>query len=175
MGAVQAMGPGTGSGMVTVHASYASWLVTSTLWLLSYTKFTVSPETRREVYWIELQRFSQSRRRPLLGSSPGWKCPLALSHLRHYAKRQLTPVQVDVKLCLTWRHAQLVLRHAVDPLHIVAGTVAAGNQAGCKKSQDANYIHLKLFSFHTKCKDNAFHLLCLILYNKYKMLWRLSS
>ena len=50
MGAVQAMGPGTGSGMVTVHASYASWLVTSTLWLLSYTKFTVSPETRREVY-----------------------------------------------------------------------------------------------------------------------------
>ena len=67
MGAVQAMGPGTGSGMVTVHASYASWLVTSTLWLLSYTKFTVSPETRREVYSIELQmihRFSQSRRRP---------------------------------------------------------------------------------------------------------------
>ena len=85
--------------------------------------------------------------------------------LRHYSKRPLTPVQVDVKLCLTWRHAQLVLRHAVDPLHIVAGAVAAGNQAGCKKSQDANYIHLKLFSFHTKCKDNAFHLLCLILYN----------
>ena len=26
----------------------------------------------------------QSRRRPLLGPSPGWKCLLALSHLRHY-------------------------------------------------------------------------------------------
>ena len=26
----------------------------------------------------------QSRRRPLLGPSPGWKRPLALSHLRHY-------------------------------------------------------------------------------------------
>ena len=33
-------------------------------------------------------QFSQSRRRPLLGPSPGWK---RLSHLRHYAKRELTP------------------------------------------------------------------------------------
>ena len=32
----------------------------------------------------------QSRRRPLLGPSPGWKRPLALSHLRHYAKQALT-------------------------------------------------------------------------------------
>ena len=31
-------------------------------------------------------KFSQSRRRPLLGLSPGRKCLLALSHLRHYAK-----------------------------------------------------------------------------------------
>ena len=29
-------------------------------------------------------KFSQSRRRPLLGPSPGWKRLLALSHLRHY-------------------------------------------------------------------------------------------
>ena len=29
----------------------------------------------------------QSRRRPLLGPSPGWKRLLALSHLRHYVKR----------------------------------------------------------------------------------------
>ena len=29
-------------------------------------------------------RFPQSRRRPLLGPSPCWKCLLALSHLRHY-------------------------------------------------------------------------------------------
>ena len=33
----------------------------------------------------------QSRRRPLLGPSPGWKRLLALSHLRHYAKQALTP------------------------------------------------------------------------------------
>ena len=33
----------------------------------------------------------QSRRRPLLGPPPGLKCLLALSHLRHYAKRALTP------------------------------------------------------------------------------------
>ena len=33
----------------------------------------------------------QSRRRPLLGPSPGWKHLLPLSHLRHYAKRVLTP------------------------------------------------------------------------------------
>ena len=32
----------------------------------------------------------QSRRRPLLGPFPGWKRPLALSHLRHYANRALT-------------------------------------------------------------------------------------
>ena len=42
--------------------------------------------------WIELQtkapedyvKISQSWRRPLLGSSPGWKHLLVLSHLRHY-------------------------------------------------------------------------------------------
>ena len=42
---------------------------------------------------IELQtihQFSQSRRRPLIGPSPGWKCLLALSHLRHFSKRTLT-------------------------------------------------------------------------------------
>ena len=33
----------------------------------------------------------QSRRRPLLGPSPGWKRLLPLSHLRHYAKQALTP------------------------------------------------------------------------------------
>ena len=37
---------------------------------------------------LVLQKFpsegSQSRRRPLLGPSPGWKCLLPLSHLRHY-------------------------------------------------------------------------------------------
>ena len=31
-------------------------------------------------------KISQSWRRPLLGPSPGWKCLLTLSHLRHYAK-----------------------------------------------------------------------------------------
>ena len=36
--------------------------------------------------------FSQSRRRPLLGPSPGWKL------LRHYAKRALTPRSLNVKL-----------------------------------------------------------------------------
>ena len=40
---------------------------------------------------------SQSRRRPLLGPSPGWKRLLALSHLRHYAKRALTPRSLNVK------------------------------------------------------------------------------
>ena len=35
-------------------------------------------------------KFSQSQRKPLLGPSPGWKCPLALSDLRHYAKWALT-------------------------------------------------------------------------------------
>ena len=30
------------------------------------------------------RRFSQSRRRPLIGPSPGWKRLLALSQLRHY-------------------------------------------------------------------------------------------
>ena len=30
-----------------------------------------------------LRAVLQSRRRPLLGSSPGWKCLLVLSHLRH--------------------------------------------------------------------------------------------
>ena len=29
-------------------------------------------------------KFSQSHIRPILGPSPGWKCLLALSHLRHY-------------------------------------------------------------------------------------------
>ena len=33
----------------------------------------------------------QSRRRPLLGPSPGWKRLLALSHLRHYTKQPLAP------------------------------------------------------------------------------------
>ena len=53
-----------------------------------------------EEQWLVLQtihrfhnRFLQSRRRPLLGPSPGWKCPLALSHLRHYAKWAVTPPQ----------------------------------------------------------------------------------
>ena len=36
-------------------------------------------------------KFSKSQRRPLLGPSPGWKCLLALSHLRHDAKQALTP------------------------------------------------------------------------------------
>ena len=40
----------------------------------------------------------QSQRRPLLGTSPGWKRLLALSHLRHYAKRALTPRSLNVKL-----------------------------------------------------------------------------
>ena len=40
----------------------------------------------------------QSRRRPLLGPSPGWKRLLALSHLRHYAKQALTPRSLNVKL-----------------------------------------------------------------------------
>ena len=40
----------------------------------------------------------QSRRRPLLGPSPGWKRLLALSHLRHYAERSLTPRSLNVKL-----------------------------------------------------------------------------
>ena len=42
--------------------------------------------------------FSQSRRRPLLGPFPGWKCLLVISHLRHYAKRVLTPRSLNVKL-----------------------------------------------------------------------------
>ena len=33
-----------------------------------------------------------------LGPSPGWKCLLALSHIRHYAKWMLTPQKVEVKL-----------------------------------------------------------------------------
>ena len=40
----------------------------------------------------------KSRRRPLLGPSPGWKRLLALSLLRHYAKQALTPWYLDVKL-----------------------------------------------------------------------------
>ena len=39
---------------------------------------------------LDFTRISQSRRRPLLGPSPGWKWLLALSHLRHYAKWVLT-------------------------------------------------------------------------------------
>ena len=35
------------------------------------------------IHWF-YNRFSQSRIRPLLGPSPGCKCLLALSHLRHY-------------------------------------------------------------------------------------------
>ena len=35
-------------------------------------------------------KISQSRRNPRLGPTPGWVCLLALSHLRHYAKRVLT-------------------------------------------------------------------------------------
>ena len=49
---------------------------------------------RLELETKVIQRFpniSQSRRRPLLGPSPGWKRPLELSHLRHYAKHALTP------------------------------------------------------------------------------------
>ena len=42
-------------------------------------------------------QFSQSRRRPLLGPSLGWKCLLALvlSHLRHYAKQTLIPTPLS--------------------------------------------------------------------------------
>ena len=54
---------------------------------------TASPGTRRRrwaVYKVLCsaplvpQPVVQSRRRPLLGPSPGWKRLLALSHLRHY-------------------------------------------------------------------------------------------
>ena len=38
-----------------------------------------------------LHKVLQPRRRPQLGSSPGWKCLSALSHLRCYAKQTLTP------------------------------------------------------------------------------------
>ena len=39
----------------------------------------------------------QSRRRPLLGPSPGWKSLLALSHLRHYAKLFISPVSTALR------------------------------------------------------------------------------
>ena len=39
---------------------------------------------RLSVVLQTIHRFLQSRRRPLLGPSPGWKRLLALSHLRHY-------------------------------------------------------------------------------------------
>ena len=37
--------------------------------------------------------FSKPRRRPLLGHSPGWKCLLALLHLRHYQDTMLNTKQ----------------------------------------------------------------------------------
>ena len=62
----------------------------------------------------------QSPRRPLLGPSPGWKRLLALSHLRHYAKRALTPRSLNVKLG-PWRNYHMgwaALRHyANQPAH----------------------------------------------------------
>ena len=47
-------------------------------------------ELETKVIWRVL-KISQSRRRPLLGPTPGWKRWLLLSHIRHYAKQALTP------------------------------------------------------------------------------------
>ena len=65
----------------------------------------VSPGCRVDIYKLDLQtkvpENLQSQRRPLLGPSPDWKHLLALSHLRHYAKRTSTPQKVNVKLGLS--------------------------------------------------------------------------
>ena len=59
-------------------------------YLLQFTFCSISqpkPWTIKLVPQIDpsvLQPVVQSRRRPLLGPSPGWKRLLALSHLRHY-------------------------------------------------------------------------------------------
>ena len=55
----------------------------------------------------------QSRRRPLLGPSPGWKRLLALSHLRHYATRTLTPRSLNMKLAprCNYHKGRAAIRH----------------------------------------------------------------
>ena len=62
----------------------------------------------------------QSRRRPLLDPSPGWKRLLALSHLRHYAKLALTPRSLNVKLGprRNYHKGRAAIRHyANQPAH----------------------------------------------------------
>ena len=48
------------------------------------TEVTREPVTMHRLKLQTIHRFSQSRKRPLLGSSTGWKRLLVLSHLRHY-------------------------------------------------------------------------------------------
>ena len=74
-----------------------SWPCVTWCWLTTW-----RTSRRQPTRWhtLLIGEVAQSRRRPLLGPSPGWKRLLALSHLRHYAKRALTPRSLNVKLGL---------------------------------------------------------------------------
>ena len=93
----------------TLFSPFVSWLTSIYLWF-TFIGSVLTPEIiafrtiniRRVHNHVSLlsdraenkpsAKFSQSRRRPLLGPSPGWKTllALALSHLRHNAKHALT-------------------------------------------------------------------------------------
>ena len=53
----------------------------------------------------------QSRKRPLLWPSPGWKRLLPLSHLRHYAKKALT-------LRCNYHEGRAAIRHMLTNLPV---------------------------------------------------------
>ena len=104
----------------------------------------------------------QSRRRPLLGPSPGWKRLLALSHLRHYAKLALTPRSLNVKLGprrnyhkgSASRHFQpgegprpspWLWKPIVKPMDRFAALVLSATLRGNTGQQEVNSIVMMLF------------------------------
>ena len=67
-----------------------STCLASTVWAGVTIISPYSPYVLELCKWL-IGEVVQSRRRPLLGPSPGWKRLLPFTHLRHYAKRALTP------------------------------------------------------------------------------------
>ena len=94
-----------GSGGLIRIIDYLSW---SGMWLWRGGGQSSAAETTTQPL-LALQTinrfhncFSQSRRRPLLGPSPGWKWLLLLSHLRHYQ---------DTVLNRHWLQGRAAFRH----------------------------------------------------------------
>ena len=69
---------------VFCYLSWCNWLSSSSAPVMNYTHFSPQDRARTSAANRLIGEVVQSRRRPLLGPSPGWKRLLVLSHLRHY-------------------------------------------------------------------------------------------